>query len=142
VSDVRKAAQLWYQASKDAAISADDNAKRLLQWIVDKVIKERQTKAFLLEAGTKDPLIDFLYDERVLHVLRKSISAQDEPGKRFTVYGIDYGCYVDLISTARAPKGMLDVGVQSTSFSTIVPRTDFRSVRRCILDLTDFYTTI
>jgi hypothetical protein len=139
VNDVRAAAQQWYQASKDAAVSAHDQAKVLLLWIVDKVIKERQTKAFLLEAGTRDPLIDFLYDERVLHVLRKGMSAKDEAGKRFNVYGIDYGCYVDLINTAKAPRGLLDLGEGSAEFSFTVPKTDFRSIRRCVLNLPDFY---
>lgn len=139
VNDVRHAAQQWYQGSKDAAVSANEQAKLLLQWIVDRVIKERQTKAFLLEAGTKDALIDFLYDERVLHVLRKGISAKDAPGKRFNVYGIDYGCYVDLINTARAPQGVLDIGEGAADFAITVPRTDFRSIRRCVLDLSDFY---
>lgn len=139
VNDVRNAAQQWYQGSKDAAVGSNDQAKQLLQWIVDKVIKERQTKAFLLEAGTKDGLIDFLYDERVLHVLRKGISAKDSPGKRFNVYGIDYGCYVDLINTNRAPQGTLDLGETTAEFSYNVPHTDFRSIRRCILNLGDFY---
>lgn len=142
VNDIRFAAHQWYQASKDAAISADEHAKLLLQWIVDNVIKEKQAKAFLLEAGTKDRLIDFLYDERVLHVLRKGISAQDTPGKRFYVYGIDYGCYVDLINTAKAPRGFLDVGESSSELSATVPITDLRSIRRCILDLSVFYSQL
>ncbi|MBN8490880.1 MAG: hypothetical protein J0M00_05555 [Burkholderiales bacterium] len=140
VGDVRTAARQWYIGSKDAAVSAHGEAKALLTWIVDQVIKERQTKAFLLEAGTKDRLIDFLYDERVLHVLRRGISAQDEPGKRYNVYGIDYGCYVDLINTARAPQGVLDIGSNSPSIATTVPRTDLRSTRRCILRLDAFHT--
>ncbi len=140
VNDVRTAAQQWYQASKDAAVSAHEQAKSLLLWIVDKVIKERQTKAFLLTAGTRDPLIDFLYDERVLHVLRKGMSAKDAPGMRFNVYGIDYGCYVDLINTAKAPRGLLDLGEGTPEFSISVPKTDFRSIRRCVLNLPDFYT--
>jgi len=139
VGNVRTAAQQWYQASKDAAVSSHEKAKTLLTWIVDRVIKERQTKAFLLESGTRDALVDFLYDERVLHVLRKSMSAQDEPGKRFHVYGIDYGCYVDLINTNRAPTGLLDLGTTTADISVTVPRTDFRSIRRCVLNLSDFY---
>lgn len=77
--------------------------------------------------------------QRVLHVLRKSMSAQDEPGKRFHVYGIDYGCYVDLINTNRAPTGLLDLGIATSDISVTVPKTDFRSIRRCVLDLGDFY---
>mgnify|MGYP000020476037 CR=1 FL=1 len=140
VGDVRNAAQQWYQASKDSAVSAHSHAKSLLLWIVDKVIKERQAKAFLLESGIKDPLIDFLYDERVLHVLRKGISAKDLPGTRFNVYGIDYGCYVDLINTVNAPKGFLDLGDDTQpEFIATVPKTDLRSIRRCVLDLPAFY---
>lgn len=139
VGDVRTAAQNWYLGSKDAAVSAHDDAKRLLSWLVDKVIKERRAKGFLLEAQVRDPLIEYLYDERVLHVLRKGISAKDQPGRRYNVYGIDYGCYVDLISTARAPQGVLDLGDATADYSITVPHTDLRSIRRCILDLPEFY---
>lgn len=139
VADIRLAAQNWYLGSKDAAVSARDDAKELLTWIVDKVIKEKQAKAFLLESGTRDYLIDFLYDERVLHVLRKGISSKDQPGKRFTVYGIDYGCYVDLISTAKAPQFVLDIGEDEEEKIINVPQTDLRSIRRCVLDLPEFY---
>lgn len=139
VGDVCSAARQWYQASKDAAVSAHIHAKLLLLWIVDKVIKERQAKAFLLETGTKDSLIDFLYDERVLHVLRKGMSSKDSPGARFNVYGIDYGCYVDLINTVNAPKGLLDSGSDRQEFFATVPKTDLRSIRRCVLDLSTFY---
>jgi hypothetical protein len=142
VGDVRTAAQSWYLGSKDAAVSAHEKAKRLLSWLVDKVIKERRAKGFLLETGVRDSLIDFLYDERVLHVLRKGISAKDQPGRRYNVYGIDYGCYVDLISTARAPQGVLDLGDATADYSITVPHTDLRSIRRCILDLPEFYQTV
>ena len=142
VSTVRDASQQWYQGSKDAAVSANEQAKSLLLWIVDKVIKGRQTKAFLLEAGSRDSLIDFLYDERVLHVLRRGMSSKDSPGKRFNVYAIDYGCYVDLVNTRYFPKGLLDFGVTAADYSDSVPLTDFRSIRRCILDLNEFYASM
>jgi hypothetical protein len=141
VGDVRLAARSWYHANKEAAVSTHDAAKRLLSWLMDKVIKERRAKAFLLESGMRDPLIEFLYDERVLHVLRRGIAAKDQPGHRYNVYGIDYGCYVDLISTARAPQGVLDVGEATSDFAGTVPQTDLRSIRRCILDLPEFYVS-
>lgn len=140
VGDVRIAAKGWYLGSKDAAVSSRDDAKRLLMWLIDKVIRERQAKAFLLEVGVRDSLVDFLYDERVLHVLRKGISAKDQPGIRYNVYGIDYGCYVDLISTAKAPQYIIDIGDAASEYVTAVPHTDLRSIRRCILNLPDFYS--
>lgn len=141
VGDVRNAAQRWYLGSKDAAVAARSDARALLSWLIDRVIKERKAKAFLIEANVRDPIVDFLYDERVLHVLRKGMSAKDQPGKRFNVYGIDYGCYVDLISTANAPQGMLDLGEESAEHVSEVPHTDLRSIRRCVLELPDFYAS-
>lgn len=142
IGEVRTAAQQWYLASKEAAVGSNEDARALLVWLVERVIKERQAKAFLLETGTRDALIDFLYDARVLHVLRKGISAKDSPGKRFQVYGIDYGCYVDLVNTARAPRGVLNLGDDTSDFVVDVPKTDLRSVRRCILDLPAFYRSL
>jgi len=43
---------------------------------------------------------------RLLHLLKKSISSNVEPGRRYDVFKIDYGCYVDLINTSRAPGGL------------------------------------
>ncbi|WP_055553782.1 hypothetical protein [Streptomyces sp. NBRC 110028] len=39
-----------------------------------------------------------LFDARVLHIVRRGYSAQDQPGERFDVWVIDYGAYVDLRS--------------------------------------------
>ncbi|MNP09374.1 hypothetical protein D3C76_1014790 [compost metagenome] len=139
IPHVRQAAAAWYISSKETVVSSHALAKNLLFWIVDSVIKTRRTKAFLLKVGTSDELIDYLYDARVLHILRKGISAQDLPGIRYSVYGIDYGCYVDLINTQQSPIGMLDIGEESVDVTGIVPKTDLRSARRCILELSEFY---
>lgn len=139
IPHVRQAAAAWYQSSKESVVSSHVLAKDLLFWIVDSVIKTRRTKAFLLKVGTSDELIDYLYDARVLHILRKGISAQDLPGIRYSVYGIDYGCYVDLINTQQSPVGLLDIGDESIDVTTVVPKTDLRSARRCILELDTFY---
>ena len=48
-----------------------------------------------------------MYNQRVLHILKNNTSGQDIPGKRFIVYQIDYGCYVNLIKTIYNPKDYL-----------------------------------
>jgi hypothetical protein len=77
-----------------------------------------------------------LYDARVLHVLKRSISTHDQPGVRFDVYKMDYGCYVDLIATAKAPRGLLPT--DSDDFLD-VPPDDYRSIRRAILSIENFH---
>jgi hypothetical protein len=116
-------------------VSTKPNAQELLNWIIDEVIKHRQARAFLLGSEEKDELIEFLYDARVLHVIRQGVSAQDLPGRRFNVYSLDYGCYVDLINTTRAPRGLFEADVDGRAGFVEVPYTDFRSIRRAILDL-------
>lgn len=140
IPDVRHAALTWYTRVKQQAVATKPRAQDILNWIIDEVIKHRQARAFLLSNDTRDELIDFLYDARVLHLLKQGVSAQDLPGKRFNVYSLDYGCYVDLINTVRAPKGLFEIETSSGAEFIQVPQTDFRSIRRAILDIDRFYS--
>lgn len=147
IVNIRDAARKWYSQSKHQAISSNDYAMRLLTWIIEEVIKHRKARGFLLEVSVRNELIDFLYDERVLHIIKQNISSNDVTGKRFNVYNIDYGCYVELINTANAPLELheqYDLFEQSFSSEVdasdnyIVPHTDYRSIRGAILDLDNF----
>jgi hypothetical protein len=134
VAHVRVAARNWFQRDKEKAVSADDQAHKLLQSIIREVIGDRRARAFLLRSDVMNETIESLYDARVLHVLKRGISTHDQPGVRFDVFKLDYGCYVDLITTARAPLGLLPAD-ESTAAYVDVPPDDYRSIRRAILDL-------
>lgn len=137
VEHVRVAARRWYLQNKEKEVPED--AKALLHWIIDEVIGKRQARAFLLQQGESGhELISALYDARVLHVIRRGVAAQDRAGVRFDVYAIDYGCYVELINTARAPQGLYQVGTDEEGEWVEVPHGDYRSIRRAILDLQEF----
>jgi hypothetical protein len=141
VVHTRSAAETWYQRDKESAVSANLNAAALLRWIVDEVIAHRKARAFLVESGTRDELIDSLFDSRVLHLLKRNISAQEQPGVRYDAFKIDYGCYVDLLSTAKEPQGLLPAGESSPNEGGFVevPPDDYRAIRRAILDLSVFH---
>ncbi len=141
VQHIRVAAKDWYQRDKDKAVRANEQAYRLLHWIIDEVIGGRRARAFLLQSGTNDSLIDALYDARVLHLLKRGVSTHDQPGVRYDVFKLDYGCYVDLISTAKAPVGLLpkDAEGDEPVGYVDVPPDDYRSIRRAILSLDRFY---
>lgn len=102
----------------------------LLAFIVDEVIGKRRARAFLYSSNLKHELIERLFDNRLLHVLKRNISSHDAPGERFDVYKIDYGCYVDLINTTKAPEGLF---VANDDEIVEVPKDDYRSIRRAIL---------
>ena len=132
---IRKCSKTWYQRDKETAVSANPKAIALLHWIIDSVIGHRRARAFLLHRGVSHEIIDSLFDSRVLHLLKRNISAHDEPGVRYDVYKIDYGCYVDLLSTVRSPQGLLNL--DEGGFSD-VPPDDYRAIRRAILDIEEF----
>lgn len=138
VDHVRIAAKNWYRRDKERAVTSNDQAVRLLRWIIDQVIGARKARAFLLLSDARDELMEMLYDSRVLHVLKKGVSTNDQPGVRYDVYKLDYGCYVDLISTASAPRGLLPAEETDGGFVE-VPPDDYRSIRRAILNLGEFY---
>lgn len=133
---LRAAAKAWYQRDKEAPVSANPEAREFLHWILEEVIAHRRARAFLFRSNSRHHLIDNLFDARVLHLLKRNIAAHDQPGVRYDVYKIDYGCYVDLLTTLRAPQGLLPLGdndADATSFIE-VPPDDYRAIRRAILD--------
>jgi hypothetical protein len=137
MGDIRRAGRTWYQRDKEKAVAANEQALDLLHWIINEVIRHRQSRAFLLETKQTHRLIDDLFDARVLHLLKHSISSHDNPGTRYDVYKIDYGCYVDLLATNSAPKGLL----QSENGEFIqVPPDDYRAIRRAILNLVEYFS--
>jgi len=143
IPTLRKASQNWFAEDKRSSIQATPTANMLLDWIITEVINTRQARAFMLRSSEQDKLIDFLYDARILHLIKQNVSSRDTPGVRYNVYSIDYGCYVDLINTTRAPKGLFEDEISENQTEFIdVPKDDYRSIRRAILDLSKFYSSI
>lgn len=142
---VREAARAWYSTSKQNDVNSRPRANALMDWIKSEVIGRRRARGFLLDVKARDSLIDYLFDSRVLHIIKKGISSKDreDSGKKFNAWVLDYGCYVELFNTAAAPKGLFeaeeDVASSATTFVE-VPQTDYRSLRRAVLDLSTFYS--
>lgn len=136
VPDVRAAARSWYQSDKEAALRSKEESLALLNWVIDKVIRGKRARGFLVnQADSSEPLLQDLFDARVLHVVRRGYSAQDAPGERYNVYLIDYGAYVDLINTQNEPQGSFQL--EDGGF-VAVPTQDLRALRRAILELDEF----
>jgi hypothetical protein len=153
---VRQAARTFFQTDKSNVINSNPTLAKMLSFIIDTVIGDRKTSIFLVETGHVDDNINRLFDRRILHIKSRSASSRDYKGKRFVVYKIDFGCYIDLVYTKRYPRDVdlsqaLDVdGVDelASSYSedddekvgaVEVPQDDKRSYRSAVLDLTRFY---
>ena len=75
---------------------------------------------------------------RLLHILRKNVSSRDQAGARYDVYKIYYGCYVELANTTRMPHGLFQL--DETDEYIEVPRDDYRSIRRAVLQVDPDFT--
>ena len=131
---IRNEAREWYEKDKSAYL--DDKMEEVLARIIQEVIGTRQARAFLASRSVqKHPLLQRLFDARVLHLVQRGYADKDNPGVRYNIYCIDYGAYVDLIGTKSQPQLELimeDPGELSPD-GPIVPLDDKRSIRRIIL---------
>lgn len=140
VPNIRKAAKNWYNEDKQNPILSYKGAMALLSWIIENVINKRHARAFLLRNDIQYDIINFLYDSRILHIIKQNISSRDKPGMKFNAYSIDYGCYVDLINTAHSPLGLYEEEMEDGSFEFVkVPKEDYRSIRRAVLNMEEFH---
>lgn len=141
VTHVREAASQLYTTTKAAQLNGIPVARALLDRIVGDVISGRKARAFLIKQDqTLDPLIQQLVDDRILHIIKRGWSGKDNPGERYDVLQIDYGCYVHLLGTSSAPQSFIGGEDDDEDFSAVigdveVPEDDYRAIRRAILDL-------
>ncbi|MGI2177256.1 hypothetical protein [Shewanella frigidimarina] len=137
ISSIRTAARKWYTTNKSKDINFCEEAIHLLDWIINKVIAEKSTRGFLVRADVKEDLIEFLYDSRIIHLVKQGVTAKNQKGKRFNLYVLDYGCYADLLSTKDEPKGM----IYEEGEYIEIPLIDYRSLNSSILDINEYKKT-
>jgi hypothetical protein len=131
---VRNEAREWYEKDKSAYL--DDKMEEVLARIIQEVIGTRQARAFLASRSVqKHPLLQRLFDARVLHLVQRGYADKDNPGVRYNIYCIDYGAYVDLIGTKSQPQLelIMEDADELSPNGPIVPLDDKRSIRRIIL---------
>lgn len=130
-----ESARNWFE--RDKSNHLDDEMNRALRKIITHVIGEKKARSFLvLRELEKHPMIQKLFDARVIHSLQRGYADKDNPGLRYNIYTLDYGTYVDLIGTSQQPQIELFQLENSslTDAEIIVPFDDKRSIRRIILD--------
>jgi hypothetical protein len=137
IASIRQSARKWYSTNKSKDINAHEKAVHLLDWIINKVIAEKHTRGFLVRSDAKEDLLEFLYDSRIIHLVKQGVSAKSHKGKRFNLYVLDYGCYADLLSTKDEPKGIL---FEEGEYIEI-PKIDYRTINNSILDIQQYNTT-
>ncbi len=125
------AARQWFE--QDKARYLDEQLQMVLRRIVDEVIGQRRARSFLLPRQLeRHPVVQRLFDARVLHHMQRGYADKDNPGVRYNIYTLDYGTFVDLINTSKEPD--LDLFVSAEEPDLVVPFDDKRSIRRIVLN--------
>jgi hypothetical protein len=128
---ILEAARQWFEQDKSGYL--DDQLQRILQRIVSEVIGTRKARAFMVPRELeRHPIVQRLFDARVLHPMQRGYADKDSPGVRYNIYTLDYGTYVDLLGTSNQP----NLGFENTDTATsdfVVPFDDKRSIRRIVL---------
>lgn len=121
----------WFE--NDKSKNLDDNLHQKIRLIIDEVIGRKRARSFLVSRELeRHPVIQQLFDARVIHLVKKGYSDKDNPGIRYNIYTLDYGTYVDLINTSKQPE--IDFKLESNEdIESVVPFDDKRSIRRIIL---------
>jgi hypothetical protein len=142
---VEEAARDWYETDKSTSLS--DQQRDALHRIITDVIGTRQTKMFMLSREhSGNPMIQSLFDLRLIHLISRGYSDKENPGQRYNIYALDYGTYVDLKRTKSEPDdfqleraGTGSAGLNGGQHEErIVPFADKRSIRRVILHPSTF----
>lgn len=121
-------ARQWFE--QDKAQYLDDELQEVLRRIVDDVIGKRRARSFLLPRELeRHPVVQRLFDARVIHHMQRGYADKDNPGIRYNIYSIDYGTYVDLLGTSKEPE--LDL-IERDEPDIVVPFDDKRSIRRIV----------
>ncbi|GAK93288.1 hypothetical protein JCM19298_2007 [Nonlabens ulvanivorans] len=121
----------WFE--NDKSKNLDEQLHNKIRRIIDEVIGNKKARSFMVSRELeRHPIIQKLFDARVIHLVKKGYSDKDNPGIRYSIYSLDYGTYVDLINTSKQPQ--IDfIKNPELDTSTIVPFDDNRSIRRIIL---------
>jgi hypothetical protein len=132
---VEEAARDWYETDKSTVLS--DQQRTALRLIMTDVIGRRQAKMFMLASEhASHPVVQGLFDLRLIHLISRGYSDKENPGLRYNIYSLDYGTYVDLKRTHSEPEQFILDAVDNddAGFDRVVPFQDRRSIRRIILD--------
>jgi hypothetical protein len=129
---VLEAARQWFEQDKSQHL--DDHMQRVLRKIVTEVIGRRKARSFMLPRHLeKHPIVQKLFDARVLHHVLRGYADKDNPGVRYNIYTLDYGTYVDLLGTSKQPE-LGFVETTGPGAEIVVPFDDKRSIRRIVLN--------
>ena len=109
VEHVKNAAKHCFTKYKKSQIKENGAAQTLLREIIKTVLVEKRSRGFLVSSELRIEILDILFYEKLIHKLKDDITDYEKPYNSYILYSIDYGCYLDLLDTSKAPRGLFKI---------------------------------
>jgi hypothetical protein len=130
LASVREAARAWFATDKE--VNLDARHRTALHAICEEVIAKGRRRTFMLDRRYEaNELLNSLVDFRLLHVIHRNVLDTQSPTRRYNLYTLDYGLYVDLHDTKYQLKA--EFGKERKSSGDVVPLDTRRYFRGVIL---------
>ncbi len=138
---VRTAARNWFASDKE--INVRRQHRDALDRICEEVLAKGRRRTFMVDRKHEpNETIDALVDRRVIHVVARNVIDAQNPTRRFSLYTLDYGLYVDLLDRRYAlmPEFGKGRALSQDSGGDVIPINTRRYLRGCVLKPDDFAT--
>jgi hypothetical protein len=99
--NVRLAARKYFLRDKEGKISRKADQK-LVEFVEDCVQKGNRRLVLKRHGESDDPLIQELYDNRLIHRIVQGVILDDDYSTKYDLYLVDFGCFVNLLSRGGA----------------------------------------
>ncbi len=101
---VQAAAIEWFEIDK--LTNLDNDLYEVFRTLVNEVIGGANTPYFLLDrVNASTQAIRELYDQRLIHLVKRGVTRPDAPGTRYLLYILDFGTYIDRDGIVLDPAG-------------------------------------
>jgi hypothetical protein len=131
VSSVRESARTWFGTDKESNLDADH--RLALSAISGEVIAKGRRRTFMFDRRNEpNETLRSLVDFRVLHLIQRNVLDPKSPMRRYNIYTLDYGLYVDLLDTKYDLKAEFG-NTRSGGSADLVPLDNRRYVRGVVL---------
>jgi hypothetical protein len=130
LASVRDAARTWFGTDKE--INLDCEHRDALAAISAEVIAKGRRRTFMFDRSHEpNETLRSLVDFRVLHLIQRNVLDPSNATRRYNIYTLDYGLYVDLLETKYELKA--EFGTNRARSPDLVPLDNRRYVRGVVL---------
>lgn len=130
------ASVVWFEREKKSNV--DEKLLSVLQAITRKLIDDQETRLLLVpQALEKHPIIQSLYDLRIIHRTLKGYMHPSYPNDIFVAFSLDYGCYAELLYIYKLSSfrhAVHEIKVLGGKHLLTVPRRYMETIRGFIFD--------